>query len=55
MSLRQQLEDYRAGLPPGNHVSLDALSERERDMLVDGFKAIRASRSRPCHELTAEI
>jgi signal-transduction protein with cAMP-binding, CBS, and nucleotidyltransferase domain len=53
--LRQQLEDYRAGLPPGNHVPLDALSEREKDMLVDGFKAIRAFRSRLRHELTAEI
>jgi len=55
LMLRQQLEDFRAGLPPGNHVPLDALSEREKDMLVDGFKAIRAFRSRLRHELTAEI
>ena len=53
--LRQQLEDFRAGLPPGNHVPLEALSEREKDMLVDGFKAIRAFRSRLRHELTGEI
>ena len=30
-------------------------SKREKDMLVDGFKAIRAFRSRLRHELTAEI
>jgi signal-transduction protein with cAMP-binding, CBS, and nucleotidyltransferase domain len=55
MLLRQQLQDYRAGSPPGNHVPLEALSERERDMLVDGFKAIRALRSRLRQELTGEI
>jgi signal-transduction protein with cAMP-binding, CBS, and nucleotidyltransferase domain len=53
--LRQQLEDYRAGLPPGNHVPLEALSKREKDMLVAGFKAIRALRARLRGELTAEI
>ena len=53
--LRQQLEDYRDGRQPGNHVPLEALSEREKDMLVDGFKAIRAFRSRLRHELTAEM
>ena len=53
--LRQQVQDCRAGFPPGNHVPLDALSEREKDMLVDGFKAIRAFRSRLRQELTAEI
>jgi len=55
MLLRQQLEDYRAGLSPGNHVPPEALSERERDMLVDSFKAIRALRSRLREELTGEI
>jgi CBS domain-containing protein len=53
--LRQQLQDYSAGSQPGNHVPLEALSEREKDMLVDGFKAIRALRSRLRQELTAEI
>lgn len=53
--LRQQLEDYRAGLPPGNHVPPAALSKREKDMLVDGFKAIRAFRARLREDLTAEI
>ena len=55
LMLRQQLEDFRASLPPGNHVPLEALSKREKDMLVDGFKAIRGFRSRLRHELTAEI
>ena len=53
--LRQQLQDARVGSPPGNHVPLESLSERETDMLVDGFKAIRALRSRLRQELTAEI
>ena len=53
--LRQQLADFRAGLQPGNHVPRNALSKREKDMLVDGFKAIRAFRSRLRHELAADI
>ena len=53
--LRQQLEDHRAGSEPGNHVPRNALSKREKDMLVDGFKAIRAFRSRLRHELAADI
>jgi len=53
--LRQQLADFRAGAPVGNHVAPEALSEREKDMLVDGFKAIRAFRARLRHELLAEV
>ncbi len=53
--LRQQLESFRAGETPGNHVPLEALSERERDMLVDAFKAIRGFRSRVRHELMADF
>ena len=53
--LRQQLEDFSAGRRPGNHVPPEALSEREKDMLVDAFKAIRAFRARLRQELTAEI
>ncbi len=55
LMLRQQLADYREGREPGNHVPVEALSKREKDMLVDGFKAIRAFRSRLRHELTAGI
>lgn len=53
--LRQQLEDYRNGRAPGNHVALEALSKREKDILVDGFKAIRKFRARLRNELTAEV
>lgn len=53
--LRQQLESHRSGQTPGNHVPLEALSEREKDMLVDAFKAIRDFRSRVRHELMADF
>lgn len=53
--LRQQLADYRAGESVGDHVPLEALSARERDMLVDAFKAIRALRSRLRAELSGDI
>jgi signal-transduction protein with cAMP-binding, CBS, and nucleotidyltransferase domain len=53
--LRQQLEDFRTGATPGDHIPLDAMSEREKDMLVDGFKAIREFRSRVRRELMVEI
>lgn len=53
--LRQQIEDRLQGLPPGNHVPVEALSEREKDMLVAAFKAIRGFRSRVRHELMADI
>ena len=53
--LRQQLENHRLGRRPGNHVPVEALSKREKDMLVGGFKAIRTFRSRLRHELTAEL
>jgi len=38
--LRQQLSDFRAGRAVSNYVRPDALSEREKDILVDSFKAI---------------
>ncbi len=53
--LRQQLADFAAGRPVGNHVPPDRLSRRERDMLVDGFKAVAALRGRMRSELTGEI
>lgn len=53
--LRQQIADFQAGRPVGNHVPPDALSKRERDMLVDSFKAIRSLRSRLRTELMADI
>jgi hypothetical protein len=38
--LRQQLEDFRAGLPPGNHVPLEALSKREKGDREKGDRSI---------------
>lgn len=53
--LRQQIRDYSADLDVGNHVSLADISEREQDLLVDGFKAIRRFRKRIRMELTGEL
>ncbi|MGH8561676.1 MAG: putative nucleotidyltransferase substrate binding domain-containing protein, partial [Nevskiales bacterium] len=53
--LRQQLKDYAAGKPVSNYVPPDSLTERERDILVEGFKAIRAVRKHLQSELTGEL
>lgn len=53
--LRQQLEDRARGVVPGNHVPPERLSKREKDMLVDAFKAIRGLRGRIRQELMADI
>jgi len=55
LMLRQQVTDFAAGREVGKHVEPAALTERETDMLLDGFKAIRKFRSRVRSELTAEI
>ena len=39
----------------GNHITPSALSKRNRDILVDGFKAIRSFRNRVRMELTAGL
>ena len=53
--LRQQLADFQAGEEVGNHVHPDDLSEREKDILVDSFKAIENLRQRVHAEFTAEV
>jgi signal-transduction protein with cAMP-binding, CBS, and nucleotidyltransferase domain len=53
--LRQQLADFQAGEEVGNHVHPDDLSEREKDILVDSFKAIESLRQRVHAEFTAEV
>ena len=53
--LRQQLQDAQNGVVVSNHVPPGALSGREKDILVDAFKAIRAFRSRVRAELGAEV
>jgi signal-transduction protein with cAMP-binding, CBS, and nucleotidyltransferase domain len=53
--LRQQIADFKAGKDVGNHVHPDALSEREKDILVDSLKAIDSLRKRVSHQFTGEL
>ncbi len=53
--LRQQLADFKSARKVGNYVHPDRLSEREKDILVDSFKAIDALGERVHTEFTAEI
>lgn len=53
--LRQQLRDYGKGRKVGNHVAKADISKRERDMLINAFKAIKKYRKRIRVELTGEI
>ena len=55
MLLRQQIADFKAERKVTNFVDPNSLSKRERDMLVDGFKAIRSFRDRIKSEFTGEI
>ncbi|MBT7943359.1 MAG: CBS domain-containing protein [Alphaproteobacteria bacterium] len=53
--LRQQIADFKAGTKVSNFVHPDTLSERERDMLVDSFKAIRSLREKIKSDFTGDI
>jgi len=53
--LRQQIADFKAGRPVGSHVHPDRMSEREKDILVDSFKAIEQLRGKVDHEFTAGV
>ncbi len=53
--LRQQIRDFAAGRRVGNHVALEDITKRERDMLVDGFKAVKQFRKRIRMELTGDL
>ncbi len=53
--LRQQIEDFRAGLEVTPYVKPDALSSRERENLVDSLRAIAAFRRRLRSEITGEV
>ena len=53
--LRQQIADFKAGREVGNHVPTHAISRREKDMLIDCFRAIADFGERVKHELTGEI
>jgi signal-transduction protein with cAMP-binding, CBS, and nucleotidyltransferase domain len=49
--LRQQLEDFKAGRPVGNHVPVRAMSRMEKARLVDSFRAIERVRERVAVEI----
>ena len=53
--LRQQLTDFKAGLEVSNYVDPQSLSERERDVLIDSFRAIDTLGKRVKSELTGEL
>ena len=53
--LRQQIADFKANVAVSNYIDPKILTERERDMLVDSFKAIRALRDRVKDEFSFEV
>ena len=53
--LRQQIADFEADRRVSNYVPPNALSEREQDMLKDGFRAIEDLGKRVRHEFSAEV
>ncbi|MFN3077541.1 MAG: putative nucleotidyltransferase substrate binding domain-containing protein [Alphaproteobacteria bacterium] len=48
--LRQQIADFKAGLPVGNYLPPQGLSRRERDRLRESFRAIEDLRRRMARE-----
>ena len=53
--LRRQIEDFEAGKPTSNYIHPDALRARERDLLVDSFRAIEALRERLKSDFTGDV
>jgi len=53
--LRQQIADFRAGRAVSNFVHPDRLSKRERDQLVDSFKAIQRFLDRVRSDFTGSV
>ncbi len=53
--LRQQIEDFRAGLDVTPYVRPELLSSREKENLVDSLRAIAALRDRVRSEFTGEV
>lgn len=53
--LRQQIVDFQAGRTVSNYVHPKSLSERERDQLVDAFKAIDRLRDRLRGDFTGNV
>ncbi len=55
LQLRQQITDFQAGRPVSNFVDPAALTERERDLLKAGLRAINDFRIHVRAELTGEL
>ncbi len=55
LQLKQQIADYRAGVPIGNFVDPRQLTERERGLLKDGLRAINELRARLRADLTGSL
>jgi signal-transduction protein with cAMP-binding, CBS, and nucleotidyltransferase domain len=53
--LRQQLSDFKAKRRVSNYVHPESLTERERDLLTEGFKAIRELRKKVQADFTGQI
>jgi signal-transduction protein with cAMP-binding, CBS, and nucleotidyltransferase domain len=55
LQLRQQIADYRAGRPVSTFVDPAQLTDRESDLLKDGFREINAFRDRLKADLTGDV
>lgn len=55
LMLRQQISDFRNGRPVGYWLDPDGLSARDRELLVDGLRAIEDLRDRVRTEFTGAI
>ncbi|MDJ0946000.1 MAG: putative nucleotidyltransferase substrate binding domain-containing protein [Kiloniellales bacterium] len=53
--LRQQIADFKAGESVSNYTHPDDLSEREKDILIDSFRAIEGLRDRVYAEFTGDV
>ena len=53
--LRQQIKDFKVGNKVSNYVDPNTLTEREKDILTDSFKAIDSLRKRMRSEFTGDI
>ena len=55
LQLRQQIADFQAGRKVTNFVDPATLTERETDMLKDGFRAINEFRDHIRADLTGDV
>ena len=53
--LRRQIADFQADRRVGNFIHPERLSQRERDQLVDAFKAIRRFLDRVRSDFTGQV